>query len=641
MYGAMQYDSKAQPSDRTKTPEEIALQAREKLQKLEAERLKRMNMDGSMDAGVDLSLAPKDKKRHTNDDEIDEFGDNYGWNNKDDAGSGEDEEDSNELEDSEGDEENSDEEEDSEGAEDEDMDSEDDMDDEDDDEYMSGEEDDDEDGEDSSAEEDSNGDKAVSTDGVNVNMPHSVDCPSDIIEFQELVDQYVVNPATDFKELVNRILVWNSIHLPGHEGAENKPRMHNFLDILVKYFIQIGNDLRDEAPKFTMQELDVVAVSIYKLAQDMPEAATSLFGRTLSMMHSQLEKRLRDYVQGTLKTTCWPSLGQLLLLQSLGSVYSITDFRNSTVVSVTMLLCQCLTQCPVASLQDVSHAVLASSVLLGYTAEVKRLVPEVLTLVSSVLSVYGPTARTTLPKWSKIVNREALFTWVMGSSQKMLLASDEISNKWANFKWDVIEKFPNAAIAVFHALAVIVRDCHRRYSGLSSYAEMMIPISSVLNSVVDTVFPEDLKVSLNQLQQNVEDSITSCTTGRKPLAWRGKIVTAIPSLAPRYEVNYSMKKDMDPDQARVKVKQLQRQVKREQKAAMRELRRDADFLGQEVYKAQQSVKDKKRAERNENFAWMEQEQGFVNQQVRKGGEMLRGGGSGATRPIKRVKRSKR
>ena len=52
MYGAMQYDSKAQPTDRTKTPEEIALQAREKLQTLEAERLKRMNMDGSMDAGV-------------------------------------------------------------------------------------------------------------------------------------------------------------------------------------------------------------------------------------------------------------------------------------------------------------------------------------------------------------------------------------------------------------------------------------------------------------------------------------------------------------------------------------------------------------------------------------------------------------
>lgn len=702
MYGEMQYDTKAQPSDRTKTPEEIALAAREKLQRLEDERQKRMNMDEDLgEDGVDLALIPKSKKRRANDDEIDEFGDNYGWNNRDDG--------DNATED--GQEDNEDELDD--GTEEDDVnvndsDVEDDSED-----GIEEDDDDDECDEDSEVEAEFDrrlqellvlkaqqevktskqaalsGSKTLTkvtektniantkqdlvkpskalnketTIVVNSEMPHSIECPSDITEFEELVEKYVVNPAIDFKELLNRILVWNSIHLPGHQGTDNKPRMHNFMDVLVKYFIQMGNELKGDSSvvsKFTMCDLDFVAVSIYKLAQDMPEAATALFGRTLGIMHSQMEKRLRDYVQGTLKTTCWPSLGQLLLLQVLGSVYSVTDFRNSMVVSMSMFLCQCLTQCPIASLQDLSHAVLACSIQMGFTAEMKRFVPEVITVVSSILSAFGPAATSTLPKWSKIVNRDALSAWVVESNRQgaVLLASSKTAGtEWADFKWDyfsdlaggakgtalhgIVDRNPYGALAVIHALAVIVRDCHRRYSLYSSYSEIMSPISAVLGAVVTTIFPSELKISFEQLKQSISDTISSCRSARKPLAWRGKVTTAIPSLVPRYEVNYTMKKDMDPDQARVQVKQLQRQVKREKKAAMRELRRDADFVGQETYKAQQAVKERKRAERNSNFAWMEQEQGVINEQVRKGGELLRGGGSRSVKPIKRVKRGKR
>lgn len=412
---------------------------------------------------------------------------------------------------------------------------------------------------------------------------------------------------------------------------------------------------------FSIIQLDMLGVSIFKLSQDLPDAATSLFGRTLSIMQSQLEKRLRDYVQGTLKGTCWPSLGHLLLLQLMGSIYATTDFRNSIVTAMSMFLCQCLTQCPIASLQDASHAILACAILMGYTAEVKRLVPEVITVVASLLTVYGPASANILPKWTKIVHSEPLTKWVVESNRRgvTLRSSADLGSQWADLRWEyfsdvvgatagskdsafhsIVELYPHASLAVFHALAVLVRDCHRRYSGISCYSELMAPVRNAMDSVVSTVFPQELKVSFDQLKQSIIDTSVSSSSGRQPLMWRGKVTKAIESLAPRYEVNYSMKKDLDPDHARVQVKQLQRQVKREQKAAMRELRRDSDFLGQEVYKVQQAALQKKRSERNANYAWMEQEQGVVNEQVRKGGEMLRGGGSGPTKPLKRVKRGK-
>lgn len=69
---------------------------------------------------------------------------------------------------------------------------------------------------------------------------------------------------------------------------------------------------------------------------------------------------------------------------------------------------------------------------------------------------------------------------------------------------------------------------------------------------------------------------------------------------------------------RVKLKQLNRQLKRESKAAVRELRRDSDFLDQERFKEQSEKQARLKDERVKNFAWMEAEQATINQQVRMG-----------------------
>ena len=107
--------------------------------------------------------------------------------------------------------------------------------------------------------------------------------------------------------------------------------------------------------------------------------------------------------------------------------------------------------------------------------------------------------------------------------------------------------------------------------------------------------------------------------------------------APRFQLDYTFKKDKEPDQDRAKLKQLSRQLKREQKAAMRELRRDSDFIDQERYREAVLEKTARKEERHKNFAWMESEQANVNLQVRKGRGLMRGGGSGVGKKA-RVKR---
>ena len=104
--------------------------------------------------------------------------------------------------------------------------------------------------------------------------------------------------------------------------------MHNFLDVLMKLFVRVGDSLcTNVSTESEIQgQLDFLTVAIFKLGQDVADACPLLWGRTLKLMQSQLQKRLRDFVQGD-RESCWPSLGQLLLIKLSGHVFAVTDFR--------------------------------------------------------------------------------------------------------------------------------------------------------------------------------------------------------------------------------------------------------------------------------------------------------------------------
>ena len=70
----------------------------------------------------------------------------------------------------------------------------------------------------------------------------------------------------------------------------------------------------------------------------------------------------------------------------------------------SLLLCQCLSQCPVRTAADVASGLLSCSVLAGFTRETKRLVPETFEFVRSVLVLFCPTT-TISPSSSSSTSR--------------------------------------------------------------------------------------------------------------------------------------------------------------------------------------------------------------------------------------------
>ncbi len=276
----MAYEAKAQPSDRTKTDEEIAVLTREKIEELEKARIKRMRQVASPDDDQEAEAALRKgggirgrKVKHVTDDMIDEPAPKTKAakvtqnDSEEEEEDGEDDEEGDE-DDEEGDEDDEEEEdEDEEGDEDEDEDVSDeemDYDKQPDEEQL---EEDEEYSDDEESDSDLRGKKGGAAkrhpskgreeaprkkralqyvdDGVNVAMPHKISVPADLEAFDELVEQYVRSDA-DMAALIDRILAWNSVHLPGAQGAENRNLMHNFMDVLLKHFVRVGDSLGDE-----------------------------------------------------------------------------------------------------------------------------------------------------------------------------------------------------------------------------------------------------------------------------------------------------------------------------------------------------------------------------------------------------------
>lgn len=230
-FRAMAFESRLKATDRTKSQEEIAQEELEKLEALEKERLARM-----MPQEVRPKVAADDvkgKRKRVTDDEVEEDG----WGMSDGGEESEDEEEKESGSDSESEDDES--ELDSDGEEEESADEEEEGSDEEDAEDASGDSGEDE-------EQDENVVNTVSpalSDHINDLMPHIIPCPTTYEAFQTLLDKYATNSTEAAVTLVQRILTASSVHLPGDRGVSNKPKMIAFMEILLQYFINLGDSL--------------------------------------------------------------------------------------------------------------------------------------------------------------------------------------------------------------------------------------------------------------------------------------------------------------------------------------------------------------------------------------------------------------
>ncbi|CAI0390648.1 unnamed protein product [Linum tenue] len=632
LFSEMVFDIRARPSDRTKTPEEIAQDERERLEQLEEERQKRMVAaeDSSDEDNGDTEMASNQKRQSASGDDlgdsfsVEEPGTRKGWVDEILEREEAEEDDASEAEtgeDDEGSEEESDEDardkaqslKDWEQSDDENLDT--DL-----------EEDDDDDDDVTEPigvkrskksavtkpaevnDETQNAKKNKTTSerrSVQLDIPFLIEAPKSMEELCALIDN---RSNSDILVVVNRIRASNAIKL----AAENRKKMQIFYGVLLQYFAVLANK-----KPLNFELLNLLVKPLMEMSLEIPYFSAICARQRILKTRSQFCESIKSQ-----EGSCWPSLKTLSLLRLWSMIFPCSDFRHVVMTPAILLMCEYLMRCPISSGRDIAVGSFLCSMVLSITRDSRKFCPEAIIFLRTLLmaasqrlpdshqeSQFHPIRE--LKELRPLLNIRDDVPEISPASFLSVMDMPEDSSLFAsdNFRASVL-------ITVIENLKGFVE----MYGGLSSFPETFLPISTLLLGLAEQGnMPPGLQEKSKEVALLIKQKADDHHLLRQPLQIRKQKPVPIKLLTPKFEENYVKGRDYDPDRERVERKKLKKELRQEAKGAARELRKDNYFL-LDVKARERALREEEKMEAHGKAKafLQEQESAFKSGQLGKG-----------------------
>ncbi|EKM59895.1 uncharacterized protein PHACADRAFT_86191 [Phanerochaete carnosa HHB-10118-sp] len=567
------FEARAQPKDRTKTEEELALEEKEALEKAERKRLRRMRGEED-DSDSDEEDGRRGRKRQKGGDDLDddfideegEYGDLLG------AGLGEQsvDEDEDEGSDEEADTEEDEGDSECEGEDEEGV-------------FSDTPESEAEDaGEDGGEEELAQVKKSQKIASFRKReLPYTFSCPETHDEFLEIVENI---DDSDIPTVVKRM---RTLHHPSL-AEDNKFKLQALTGVLAEHILYITSP---PSPRFSL--VSPLVSHLYALTKQYPIQSAHHFISKLDLMQMNLKRGLSHGVTEPGSKT-WPGLPELSFLRVLGLIWPTSDMNHHVVSPARLLMGSYLGLCRVRSLQDIASGLFLCTLFLQYEELSKRLVPEAINFLENTLLHIAPHRfkdRASLPgsfstpdfksdrcqgltlskKSREMDVQKPNFTQLLGD----LVVSEQSKVDLLGLTFDLLGQYA---------------DIHK---SLEAFIELYDPVVAVLAGIKADSLPSALVAKHASLQDSLNRLLKFSRQSRRPLALQAHKPIPIPTYVPRFEHTTSnYLRNRDPDHEQNEAAKIKAQYKQERKGAIRELRKDARFLATEQQKRQ---KEKDRA----------------------------------------------
>ncbi|KAM1085519.1 hypothetical protein ACFX2B_011155 [Malus domestica] len=607
-FGNLVMVSRAQPSDRTKTPEEIAQEEREQLEHLEEERQKRMlATDINSDDDNEDAETPSNhnKPRPISGDDL---GDSFsldeeprikkGWvdeilERKDASDSESEEGDASEDSESpEDDSEGSDKDinlgeknlfmKDWEQSDDDNLGTDLDEEEEKEDGSEAHEEDDDADEEEveprklkkmkkidaseaSKKEGDSLDAKKISQDGkrpsTQSDLPYLIEAPKSFEEFGALVDNL---SNADIVLIINRIRKSNAIKL----AAENRKKMQVFYGVLLQYFAILAN-----RKPLNMELLNFLVKPLIEMSMETPYFAAICARERILRARTEFSETVKNPEQ-----SYWPSSKTIFLLRLWSLIFPCSDFRHVVMTPATLLMCEYLARSPIMSGRDTAVGSFLCSMLLSITKQSRKFCPEAVMFLTTLLM--AAKDRKPMP------SQNSHFCHLMElKAIRPLLCINESVGQVNPLNFLTIMDLPEDSS--------FFRSDDFRASVLVTVIETLLLLLEVAEQ--DNI-PQVLTDKLKDVAELIKTRADKHHILRQPLQLRKQKPVAIKMLNPKFEENFVKGRDYDPDWERAERRKMKKLLKQEAKGAIRELRKDNSFL-YEVKARDKALMEEEKAEK--------------------------------------------
>lgn len=426
-------------------------------------------------------------------------------------------------------------------------------------------------------------------------IPFTPSLPDSYEDFQLLVA--ALSPS-DLNELVRRTRVCNATAL----STGNRKAMQMFYGILVQHFANISSSPTKTSSAIAehamVDYLNALLPHILEMTPLVPFYAATLARARLLKAHETMVAALADPIQ---KAKAWPVPRTLALLKLFSTVFPVSDKRHAVLTPASLLITSALANCPLARGRDVGTGLYLAGMAVHLHSQAKRYCPEPLVLCTLLLeSITGSGGGSgeeedEQPSWLAIITNEDNKKNSKNNKKKngsdgtaslseeevaplslsnilQRLCGDEDESYWTSTAFKV-----SASAA---AIKIMVR-CAELWSDVDAVPEIFSPSVSILKKISSSLVKTApaIKHLAKEAASKLETITTAAMSKRRPLI--NPSVSKAPeakTFNPRFEDDFATGKDYDPDRERSERRKLQKMVRREERGAIRELRRDGSFM---------------------------------------------------------------
>ena len=390
--------------------------------------------------------------------------------------------------------------------------------------------------------------------------------------------------------------------------------------------------------------VDFCFYHLYELTSMVPLYAGNVALERLNRMHCNLTSQLakiKGFVtrdKGVSSISTWPRSYEVALLRLWTILFPTSDYKHPVVNPMVMLICHHLSYSPLTRTSDIAVGILLCTLCASIVSKTKRYMSEPILFLSSIMALFvtnnenvkqgeeefGVDVELSLNQLQQTLPWLSAQHWMKGIKWNGSIDS-KISNGERGSQMgipiefildiqrneDICESEDGKVHATFIFSTV---KCVSRfmvlYSELPSFREIFRPVVSLVKTLkrvqeknMSKTIGVESRLLLNALDECLLSSDLAKTKGRsttpegltrgqQPIPSHDKAGAldqqkGIVQFAPKFEDDFELGKDYDLDIERVEHRRLKKQLKKEHKGAVKELRKDNTFLAQLKAKEEQ------------------------------------------------------
>mmetsp|Transcript_26205 Transcript_26205/g.78749 ORF Transcript_26205/g.78749 Transcript_26205/m.78749 type:complete len:897 (-) Transcript_26205:128-2818(-) len=380
-------------------------------------------------------------------------------------------------------------------------------------------------------------------------LPFTFDMPADVAALRELLDGRKLDEQGT---IVSRIGVCHDVRL----GAANRAKMGGFFRTLLLYALE---EVASSPSKGLPVADNLLAGPLFDISQQVPEAAADCILAEMDAVAAIAAKKKIMFV----------NLRELLLLQVVRHVFPVSDFRHRVVTPAFLLLGAALSAKTIRSAEDVVSGVACAALALDYATPAARLFPEPITFLTDVLALLTGSGRCS---WVTIAEELSDRDFTVRTVVKAAPGALELS-------W--MDAYPHRPIAAKWWASVVCRSLEV-LSGFARLYKDIVSFSAIFAASVDAAAALMEAGPAGSAVFKAAESFTDLVNSRsgrilEPLRLQKHRPVALRSMEPDFDEGYSGRK-VDHDKDRRETRKLKALYKKEERGAIRELRRDGKFM---------------------------------------------------------------